>query len=104
MAPRRPMTAAVRRSVREAESIVGGLDDAMVALALEYAAALDDARANEDPATYAKRLGWIGPHLANCLRSLGVSAEGRKHTGTAKPLPTGRLAELRAERDRQWPA
>ena len=56
MAPRRPMTAAVRRSVREAESIIGGLDDAMVALALEYAAALDDARANEDPATYAKRL------------------------------------------------
>lgn len=100
MAPRRTMTAAVRRSVAEAEAVVGGLDDGMVRLALEFAAALDDAKVNEDPATYAKRLGWLGPHLANCLRSLGISAEGRKQTGTAAPTPrTGALAELRAARD-----
>jgi hypothetical protein len=100
MAPPRTFTASVRRSVAEAQSVMPGLDDGMIRLALEYAAALDFARVNEDPATYAKRLGWLGPHLGNVLKALGVSAEGRRQVGAAVPVPrTGRLAELRAAHD-----
>ncbi len=65
-------------------------DQAMVALALEYARTIDDA---ED----VKTVGWVGPHLANVLRALGGAPAERKALGIEEPV-RGKLAELRAAR------
>jgi len=65
-------------------------DHAMVALALEYARRID-------AATDEKTVGWLGPHLANALRSLGGAPAERKALGVEIPL-RGKLAEIRAGR------
>lgn len=65
-------------------------DGAMVALALEYARKIDAA---EDP----KTVGWVGPHLANALRSLGGAPGDRKALGVAEVV-SGKLRALREAR------
>ena len=65
-------------------------DQALVALAREYASTIDDA---ED----VKTVGWVGPHLANVLRSLGGAPAERRSLGIEEPV-RGKLAELRAAR------
>ena len=65
-------------------------DRGMVALALEYARRID-------VATDEKTVGWLGPHLANTLRSLGGAPAERKALGVEEQV-RGKLAELRAGR------
>ncbi len=65
-------------------------DQALVALACEYARAIDDA---DD----VKTVGWVGPHLANVLRALGGAPAERRALGIEEPV-RGKLAELRAAR------
>jgi len=65
-------------------------DQAMVALALEYARRID-------ASTDEKAAGWLGPHLANALRSLGGAPAERRALGVEVPA-RGRLAEIRAGR------
>lgn len=69
---------------------LGESDQAMACLALEYARRIDEA---ED----VKSVGWLGPHLANVLRSLGGAPAERKALGVDEPV-RGKLAELRAAR------
>lgn len=66
-------------------------DQAMVALALGYAKAIDG---SDDPV---KAAGWLGPHLGNVLRALGGAPGDRKALGVEEPV-RGKLAELRAAR------
>ncbi len=76
---------------------------ATIQVARALADAIDDAyRDDNGGATYRKYLGWISPNLTHALKSLGLTVDPA--TPKAKSLPTGRLAQLRAERDRQWPA
>ena len=67
-------------------------DRAMVGLALEYARRIDEA-------TDEKAVGWLGPHLANALRSLGGTPAERKALGIEETV-RGKLAEIRAGRQR----
>ena len=69
---------------------LGPSDQAMVSLALEYARRID---ASDD----VKTVGWLGPHLANALRSLGGTPADRKALGVEEAT-RGKLAELRAAR------
>ena len=76
---------------------------ATIQVARALADAIDDAyRDDNGGATYRKYLGWISPNLTHALKALGLTVDPA--TPKAKSLPTGRLAQLRAERDRQWPA
>lgn len=95
-------------------------DQALVALALRYAQTIEDAHllaerlatldvsdrtqsifkrveALEAMADAQKAIGWIGPHLANALKSLGGAPAERKALGVEEVV-RGRLAELRAAR------
>ncbi len=65
-------------------------DQGMVNLALEYARRIDAAQDE-------KAVGWLGPHLANALRSLGGSPAERKALGIEEQV-RGKLADLRARR------
>jgi hypothetical protein len=76
----------------QAMTWLGPSDRAMVALALEYARRIDQA-------TDEKAVGWLGPHLANTLRSLGGTPAERKALGIEEQV-RGKLAELRAGRPR----
>ncbi len=69
---------------------LGPSDAGMVALAVEFARRIDAA---EDE----KVVGWMGPHLANVLRSLGGTPAERKALGVEEQM-RGKLAELRAAR------
>jgi hypothetical protein len=69
---------------------LGPSDQGMVELALEYARRID---ASIDE----KAAGWLGPHLANALRSLGSTPADRKALGVEEQT-RGKLAELRATR------
>ena len=88
-----PRTTGVLRAVTAAISAMpwlGPSDQGMVELALEYARRID---ASED----VKAAGWLGPHLANALRSLGGTPGDRKALGVDEQV-RGKLAELRAAR------
>ena len=90
---RKQRPATVREAVTaavEAMTWLQASDQALVALACEYARAIDDA---ED----VKRVGWVGPHLANVLRALGGAPAERRALGIEEPV-RGKLAELRAAR------
>ena len=69
---------------------LGPADQGMVALACELAAQIDGA---EDP----KTVGWMGPHLANVLKSLGGAPAERRALGVETSV-RGKLAQLRAAR------
>ncbi len=91
------------RDLRPAEGVLGAVETAlgamtwlgpsdagMVALAVEFARRIDAA---QDERT----VGWLGPHLANILRSLGGTPAERKALGVEEQM-RGKLAELRAAR------
>jgi len=112
-------------AVQAAADSMGWLDPAdraMLALALRYAQTIEDAHllaerladldvsdrsqsifkrveALEAMADAQKAIGWIGPHLANALKSLGGAPAERKALGVEEAV-RGRLAELRAARRR----
>jgi hypothetical protein len=112
-------------AVRAAGDSMGWLDPsdrAMLALALRYAQTIEDAHlladrlanldvsdashslykrieALEAMADAQKAIGWIGPHLANALKSLGGAPAERKALGVEEAV-RGRLAELRSARRR----
>lgn len=95
MTPRKPkpgpLEAAVRRSIDALKDELGPADDGMAELAVTLARRLDTANASGDL--------WLSPHLANVLKSLGVSPEGRKKAAMGDPRPrTGALERLRAAR------
>lgn len=79
------MSAAVK-----AMTWLGPSDQGMVSLALEYARRIDEA--SEE-----RTVGWLGPHLANVLRSLGGTPADRKALGVEEQV-RGKLAALRAAR------
>lgn len=83
---------AVVTAAVDAMTWLGPSDRAMVGLALEYARRIDEA-------TDEKSVGWLGPHLANTLRSLGGTPGERKALGIEAQV-RGKLAELRAGRQR----
>jgi len=72
-------------------------DRAMVDLALRYAQRIEEAAAEGGDQSY-KMVGWLGPHLANTLKSLGGAPAERKALGVERAVK-GRLAELRAARE-----
>ena len=97
-------------------------DRALLALALRYAQTIEDAHllaerladldvsdkdtailrriaALEAMADAQKAVGWIGPQLANALRSLGGAPAERKALGVEEVV-SGRLTELRSARKR----
>ncbi len=112
-------------AVQAAADSMGWLDPAdraMLALALRYAQTIEDAHllaerladldvsdashslykrieALEAMADAQKAIGWIGPHLANALKSLGGAPAERKALGVEEAV-RGRLAELRSARRR----
>jgi hypothetical protein len=112
-------------AVQAAGDSMGWLDPsdrAMLALALRYAQTIEDAHllaerladldvsdrsqsmfkrveALEAMADAQKAIGWIGPHLANALKSLGGAPAERKALGVEEAV-RGRLAELRSARRR----
>lgn len=88
----------VRRSVAAMHWLTDA-DRGMVELALTLAARMDEA-AKAGPEESAKAAGWLGPQLANCLRSLGGSPAERAALGVERQV-RGRLAELRAARERR---
>ncbi len=92
----RKLQPVVRRSLR-AMHWLSESDEAMAELALTLAARIDEA---DGPEEAAKAAGWLGPQLANCLRSLGGSPAERKALGVDQAV-RGRLAELRAARERR---
>lgn len=69
-------------------------DQAMVAMALHLAATIDDAV----EAGRGEAAGWMYPHLANMLKSLGGAPAERRALG-AKDVGGGKLAGLRAARE-----
>src|SRR6266704_3687932 len=115
-------------AVQAAADSMGWLDPAdraMLALALRYAQTIEDAHllaerladldvsdashslykrieALEAMADAQKAIGWIGPHLANALKSLGGAPAERKALGVEEAV-RGRLAELRSARRRPVP-
>ena len=102
MTPRKPrigpLEAAVRRSLDALEDELAPADAAMSELAVTLARRLDTANAAGDEESISKAL-WLSPHLANVLKSLGVSPEGRKKAGMGEPTPrTGALERLRQAR------
>lgn len=101
-------------------------DRAMLALAMRYAKTIEEAHlladrladldvsdvshslfkrieALEAMADAQKAVGWIGPHLANALKSLGGAPAERKALGVEEQV-RGRLAELRSARKRNTKA
>lgn len=70
-------------------------DQAMIELAVKTAQAIEDAAAGDDAAAAMKAVGWLGPQLQNCLKSLGATPMDRKAL-THAPQTEGRLAELRS--------
>lgn len=76
---------------------LGDSDRAMVDLAIRYAQRIEEAAAEGGDVSF-KMVGWLGPHLANTLKSLGGAPAERKALGVEKAVK-GRLAELRAARD-----
>lgn len=83
----------VETAVRSAVAAMTWLrpsDQAMVELALAYARQID--AAGDD-----RSVGWLGPHLANALRSLGGTPADRRSLGVEDAV-RGKLAELRAAR------
>ena len=102
MTPRKPrpgpLERAVRRSLAALDDELGPADDGMSELAITLARRLDAANAAGDEDSIAKAL-WLSPHLANVLKALGVSPEGRRKAGLGDPKPrTGVLEQLRATR------
>jgi hypothetical protein len=71
-------------------------DRAMVDLAIRYAQRIEEAATEGGDQSF-KMVGWLGPHLANTLKSLGGAPAERKALGVEKAVK-GRLAELRAAR------
>jgi hypothetical protein len=69
-------------------------DQAMVALAVKYAAEID--KAGDDQ----RAIGYLGQNLMGALRSLGGSPAERKALD-AEGVVGGHLAELRAARQRR---
>ncbi|HEX6579207.1 MAG TPA: hypothetical protein VF082_12655 [Jiangellaceae bacterium] len=69
-------------------------DTAAVRLARRYAAAIDDAPADERVAA----LGTFGPKLLAVLEQLGATPKARAARKGEAPSGTGRLAALRAAR------
>jgi hypothetical protein len=78
---------------------LGDSDQAMVDLAVRYAQQIEDAAEQGGDVAF-KMVGWLGPHLANTLKSLGGAPAERKALGVDKAVK-GRLAELRAAREQQ---
>jgi len=78
---------------------LGDSDQAMVDLAIRYAKQIEDAAEQGGDVAF-KMVGWLGPHLANTLKSLGGAPAERKALGVDKAVK-GRLAELRAAREQQ---
>lgn len=74
-------------------------DQAMVDLAIRYAERIEQAAVEGGDQSF-KMVGWLGPHLANTLKSLGGAPAERKALGVDKAVK-GRLAELRAAREQQ---
>jgi len=72
-------------------------DQAMVDLAIRYAQRIEEAAAEGGDQSF-KMVGWLGPHLANTLKSLGGAPAERKALGVERAVK-GRLAELRAARE-----
>lgn len=91
------MTTAVRRAVKSATHLEPE-DMALVAVALELAAAIDSAAGEDDEAAWRKQTGWISPHLVGALRALGLTPDNRDLRDRHKPRPPNALDRLRAER------
>jgi hypothetical protein len=72
-------------------------DQAMVDLAIRYAQRIEEAATEGGDQSF-KMVGWLGPHLANTLKSLGGAPAERKALGVERAVK-GRLAELRAARE-----
>lgn len=98
--PKRPgPTPSLVDSVTAATRAMHWLDDsdqAMVDLAIRYAQRIEEAAAEGGDQSF-KMVGWLGPHLANTLKSLGGAPAERKALGVERAVK-GRLAELRAAR------
>lgn len=100
--PRKPSAAPAPDLVAAVDAAVAQMhwlqpsDRALVEIARKYAAVIETI---DDPAEMAKRAGWIGPHLVNALKALGGAPSERLALGVEHEVK-GRLAELRAARDR----
>lgn len=79
-----------------------GADQAAVALALQYAEAIDTAVDSGDANTMTKAL-YLGPHLLNTLSALGATPAGRRALELREET-RGKLATVRDLRDRQKPS
>lgn len=77
-------------------------DQAAIALASQYAEAIDTAAESDDANTLTKAL-YLGPHLLNTLSALGGTPSGRKALELREET-RGKLAEVRDLRDRRAPS
>lgn len=91
---RRTIAGAVREAVAGMHWL-GDTDQATVALALRYARTLDLSGADDVQA-----VRMIGPKLLEALRALGGTPAERRALGVDQQV-SGRLAELRAARERR---
>lgn len=88
-----PLVAAVRQTV-DAMTWLTPSDVAMVELAFRYASEIEAAVGT---ANQSKLVGWLGPHLANTLKTLGGAPVERREL-VGEEAVGGRLAQLRAAR------
>lgn len=101
--PRRKPGPNLVDSVREAVAQMHWLeptDQAQVDLAIRYAQQIEEASESGDEQLKFKMLGWLGPHLTVALKNLGGTPAERKDLGVETQVK-GRLAELRAARERR---
>lgn len=89
----------LQKSVEQATAAMTWLkpsDQALVALAVTYAAEID--KAGDD----LRAIGYLGQNLMGALRALGGAPAERKALDIEGAV-SGRLAELRAARERRTP-
>ena len=96
------MTRAVRAAVKNATHLQPE-DAALVQVAMELAAVIDSAAAEDDPAAWRKQVGWVAPHLTGTLRALGLTPDTRELRDRYRVHEPDALDLLRAERRRHLP-
>ena len=91
------MTRAVRAAVKNATHLQPE-DAALVQVAMELAAVIDSAAAEDDPAAWRKQVGWVAPHLTGTLRALGLTPDTRELRDRYRVHEPDALDLLRAAR------